>query len=107
MSIASRLQTPITVDFRRTSLTDAFAWIAEETGVPIEIDGAAFKQAGYTKNMVQTFKMEKTPAMNVLRTIQKAYPKMAMVVDQSGQRLLVTTQEAARAKGAAQLQLNP
>ncbi|MFN0199436.1 MAG: hypothetical protein ACKVT0_22015, partial [Planctomycetaceae bacterium] len=69
--IADRLKTKIDVDFRRTPLQDAFAYIAEETSVNIEIDGDALKFSGYTKNMPQTFKLTQEPGTAALLKIME------------------------------------
>jgi DNA-directed RNA polymerase subunit RPC12/RpoP len=104
-SVAERLATNVDVDFRRTPLSDAFASIGEDIGVTFEIDGGALKVVGYTKNMQQTVRLSGVPATEALRTILKPYPKMALVVDEPRQTVIVTTSESAEAKGQKPLGL--
>ncbi len=104
-TVAERLATKVDVDFRRTPLSDAFASIGEDIGVTFEIDGGALKTVGYTKNMPQTVRLSGLPATEALRTILKPYPKMALVVDEPRQTVIVTTSESAEAKGQKPLGL--
>lgn len=108
-TIAERLRKKIDVDFRREPLQGAFAYIAEETKVNIEIDGDALKLAGYTKNMPQEFKLEQAPALVVIRTIfeQKDQGKMCLVIDEQKKLCLVTTYAAAEQKGLKPYPLEP
>ncbi len=96
-TLAGRLQTVIDVDFKRTPLSDAFDSIGGDIGVTFELDGGAFKLAGYTKNMPQTFQIKGAPASQSLRKILKAYPKLALVADEARRTITVTTAEAAAA----------
>jgi hypothetical protein len=98
-SLAERLNAPIDVDFRRTPLEEAFAYIFEETKVPHEIDGDALKLAGYTKNMPQTFPPKRQPATEALSAILQQYDKMCIVLDEQKKRALVTTLPAAQQQG--------
>jgi DNA-directed RNA polymerase subunit RPC12/RpoP len=104
-TVGERLATKIDVDFRRTPLSDAFASIGEDIGVTFEIEGGALKVVGYTKNMAQTVRLSGVPATEALRTILKPYPKMALVVDEPRQTVIVTTSESAEAKGQKPLGL--
>jgi hypothetical protein len=105
MTIGQRLAAKIDVDFRRTPLSDAFASIGEDIGVAFEVDGGAFKIAGYTKNMPQTLRLSGVPAIEALHKITKPYAKMVLIIDEPRQRVVVTTREAAAAKGQKPLQL--
>ena len=98
-TIAERLATPIDVDFRRTPFSEAFGSIGEDTGLTFELDGGGLKLAGYTKNMPQTLRITGTPAIDVLRAVLKPYPKLVLVIDEPRQTVIVTTREAADAKG--------
>lgn len=104
-TIAQRLASKVDVDFRRTPLSDAFASIGEDIGVKFDVDGGALKIAGYTKNMPQTFRLTGVPATEALRAILKPYPKMAIVIDETSQTVIVTTREAADGKGQQPLGL--
>ncbi len=97
--IADRLKQKIDVDFRRTPLQDAFAYIAEETSVSIEIDGDALKFSGYTKNMPQTFKLAQEPGTVALMKIMEKYDKMCLVVDEDKKTAIVMTYPVAEERG--------
>jgi hypothetical protein len=103
-SAAERLQKRIVAEFRRTPLSEALATIADEVGLANEIDGTALKEAGYTKNLPQSFRVE-GPAIEALRTIVKTQPKLALFVDESRGTLILTTKEAAAATGRKPLEL--
>ncbi len=98
-TVAERLQKKIDIDFRRTPLQEAFAFVAEETFVTIDIDGDALKLAGYTQNMPQTFKLDQVPATEALGNILKNYDKMCIVVDESKKLVVVMTYPVAEQKG--------
>jgi len=97
-TLAARLQMIVDVDFRRTALSEAFESIGSDIGVNFELDGGAFKLAGYTKNMPQTFQIKGAPAIQSLQKILAAYPKLALVGDEVRRTIVVTTSEAAAAQ---------
>jgi hypothetical protein len=97
-TLAGRLQTTVDVDFRRTALSEAFESIGADIGVTFELDGGAFKLAGYTKNMPQTFQIKGAAAIQSLRKILGAYPKLVLVADEARRTIVVTTSEAAAAQ---------
>lgn len=90
-SLADRLKKKIDVDFRRTPLEEAFTYIADETKVPIQIDGDALKLSGYTKNMPQTMKLDQITGVEAISEILKNYDKLCLVLDEQKQQALVTT----------------
>lgn len=96
--LADRLKLKVSVDFRRTPLQEAFAYLAEELQTTIELDGDGLKFAGYTKNMPQTFAMDDKPAEEVIKTILKQYDKMCIVLDQPNKTILVTSFQGAEQK---------
>lgn len=98
-SIADRLKLPIEIDFRRTPLEEAFAYIGNETNVSFEVDGDALKLAGYTRNMPQVFSLGKVPAERGVAQILSAYDKMTVVIDDANQKAIVTTKAVAEEKG--------
>jgi hypothetical protein len=98
LSIAQRLKKDIEIDFLQTPLHEAFAYIAEETGVRIEIDGAGLMGSGYTKNMEQNSKLGLVPANRALHDIIKQYEDMVLLVDEQKQVLTVTTKVVAEEK---------
>ncbi|MCH7990378.1 MAG: DEAD/DEAH box helicase family protein, partial [Planctomycetes bacterium] len=98
LSIAQRLKKKIEIDFSQTPLHEAFAYIAEETGVRIEIDGAGLMGSGYTKNMEQNSKIGMVPANRALHDIIKQYEDMVLLVDEQKQVMTVTTKAVAEEK---------
>lgn len=102
-TIAGRLQLPVEVDFRRTPLQEAFAFLGDEVKVNFEIDGDALKGAGYTKNMAQNHKLGTVPAITALKAIVEQYEKMCLVVDESAKVVTVMTYQVAKAKNLTPL----
>ena len=97
--IADRLKVKIDVDFRRTPLQDAFAYIGGEIKTTVDIDGDALKFGGYTKNMTQDMKLDAQPAKIPIKQILDRYQDpirpekhMVIVVDEAKKLILVTTQ---------------
>jgi len=103
LPLSERLQLKMNVDFRRTPLQEAFAYIADESKIDIEIDGDALKLAGFTKNMPQTFGMENATTLQAIYGIVKNYEAesapLAIHVDEKGNRILVLTVPAATKQG--------
>lgn len=99
-TLAERLKKPIEIDFRRTPLEEAFAYIGGETGVEFEVDGDALKFAGYTRNMPQTFNLGRVPAEQAIAQILKPpQEKLAVVLDEANRKAVVTTKAVAEEKG--------
>ena len=104
--VADRLKLKIDVDFRRTPLNEAFAFIGGEIKTPIEIDGDALKLGGFTKNINQTFKMDAARTHDVIIKIfeeskgvdPKPEKTLVIIVDESKKTILVTTLAAANDK---------
>ena len=96
--VADRLKLKIDVEFNRTPLQEAFAFIAEECKTAVTIDGDALKDKGYTKNMPQTFVMTST-GLEVIKTIVGNYDSMCLVVQEDQKNFLITTESFAKAKG--------
>jgi hypothetical protein len=97
--VADRLKLKIDIDFRRTPLQDAFAYISGEIKTTIDIDGDALKAGGFTKNMPQDFKGEKMVVLDAIATIINKYQApdkpsqtMVIVVDEAKKRILISTQ---------------
>jgi hypothetical protein len=105
--IAEKLKKKIDVDFRRTPLQEAFAYIGEETKVAIEIDGDALKLSGYTKNMPQSFKLDQVSGTTALAEVLKNYDKMCVVVDEPKKVMIVTTYPVAEQKKLKPFALTP
>jgi len=96
--IADRLKMKIDIDFRRTPLQDAVAFIGGEIKTTFDIDGDALKAGGFTKNMPQTFKEDKITAIDGIWKILERYQdpakptqSMVLVVEEKSKRMLLTT----------------
>lgn len=96
--LADRLKMKIDVDWRRTPLQDAFAYIAGEIKTTIDIDGDALKAGGFTKNMPQDLKSDRTTAKDAIVKILERYQDpakpgntMVIVLQQDKKRILVST----------------
>ncbi len=107
--VAERLKKKIDIDFRRTPLQDAVAYIADETKVKIDIDGDALKLAGYTKNMTQEFKMDQATGLATFEKIftVKGQEKLCLVIDEKNNQAIVMTHQAAEAKGLKPYSFKP
>jgi len=96
--LVDRLKMKIDIDWRRTPLQDAFAYIANEIKTTIDIDGDALKAGGFTKNMPQDLKADKITAQEGIAKILERYQDpekpantMVIVVEQEKKRILVST----------------
>lgn len=96
--IADRLKTKIEVEFNRTPLQEAFAFIAEECKTGVDINGDALKDKGYTKNMAQTFSLNKT-GMDAIKGILDRYQDMCVVIQEDKKQFLITTVSFAEKNG--------
>lgn len=106
-TLAEKLQQKIEIDFRRTLMNDAFAYISDDSGIPIKLDGEALKLAGFTQNMPQVFKIEgETTVAKAIKAIfrgdgnaiikdqlAKGTGEMVVYEDKSNQGLIVTTKK--------------
>lgn len=98
--VLDRLKMKIDMEFARTPLQDAFAYIADECKVDHYIDGDALKASGYTKNMPNTFTMNDSG----LNGIKKIFSidrreQMCLVIQQDKKRFLITTLPFAAEQG--------
>lgn len=105
-TVAGRLMLPVEIDFRGHPLQEALDYIAESVSIRVEIDGDALKDAGYTKNMKQAFKLGAVPAKQAVAKIigqykDKANPgnDMVAVIDEPNMTLVVTTRKFALKNG--------
>jgi len=102
LPMKQRLERKIDVDFRRTPLQEAFAYIAEESKIKIEVDGDALKLAGFTKNMPQTFKADQVPVREAIYGIIKKYVNedipLVIHVSAKENKILVLTKAVAESR---------
>lgn len=98
-SMSDRLNLKIDVDFRRTPLQEAFAFISDETKTTIDIDGDALKLSGYTQNMPQTMNLGQVTVKETFKNILKQYGQMCIVSDEGTKTFTVMTLPVAEQKG--------
>lgn len=101
--IVDRLKKVIEVEFVRTPLQDAFAYLADECRCDHYIDGDALKLSAYTKNMTQDFK-DNCSALDAIkylttRKINGQPNQLCIVIQQDKKRFLVTTRPVATETG--------
>ena len=98
-SAVVRLQQSLLIDFRREPLQEVLAYIGRGIGLSTSIDGDALKLAGLTQNMQQTHDLGNVTAVAALDAILRQYKGiLVMVVDETKQTILLTTQSAAVAE---------
>ncbi len=110
LPMKQRMERKIDVDFRRTPLQEAFAYIAEEAKINIEVDGDALKLAGFTKNMPQTFKADQTPVREAIYGIIKKYEDedipLVIHVSEKQNKIIVLTKPVAESRKMEIYQFN-
>ncbi|MEZ5943576.1 MAG: hypothetical protein R3C18_19445 [Planctomycetaceae bacterium] len=93
------LTTKLEANFRGTPLQEAFEKICGEVKAELVIDGNALKDAGWTKNMRQDFKLGEVTAERALAEIIKKYDErvsqMVMSIDESKNSITITTRKFA------------
>lgn len=103
LTFAERLNLTVDAEFKRTPLQEAIGYIAGEIGTVIEIDGDALKDAGFTKNMPQTFNLGAISAREALAKIVSQYEEndkqLVIVVDEQSGKAVLTTSKFAIAAG--------
>jgi DNA-directed RNA polymerase subunit RPC12/RpoP len=101
--VVDRLKKVIDVEFVRTPLQDAFAYIADECKVDHYIDGDALKLSAYTKNMAQDYvaNCSGLDAIKYLvtRPINGQPNALCIVIQQDQKRFLLTTKPVAKESG--------
>ncbi|MEZ6061622.1 MAG: hypothetical protein R3C19_14845 [Planctomycetaceae bacterium] len=99
-TVAERLQMPILIDFRRTPLQEAFAYIGEEISTPVNIIGEDLELAGITQVMAQTFNLGEVPAVQAIDAILQQYKGVLVIsVDEASKTITLTTRDRAKEKG--------
>ncbi len=100
--VADLLKRPVQADFNRTPIREVFENLGEQLGVTFTIDGDAFKSAGLTQNMPQTFELGEVPATQALQRVLGQYAhlgnanSMVLSIDEESRTVHVLTSEAAR-----------
>ena len=71
LTLEEKLKQNIEIDFRKTALQDAFAYIADESKIPIVLDGDALKAVGFTQNMNQDMNLGVVTVQEALLGVMK------------------------------------
>lgn len=102
-TVAERLKIPVDAEFNRTPFEQAVTYLGNEIQVNVVVDGDALKDAGYTKNMPQTFNLGKVPVQKALFQIVNSYQEkdkeMVISIDEKSKTIHVLTKKFADAKG--------
>jgi hypothetical protein len=113
-TVAERLKLSIDAEFNRTPLQDALRYICDEVQINLDLDGDALKDAAYTQNMPQTFKLGKVPAAAAIHEIISKYDgngneefRMVVSVNEQTKTLIVHTRKFADQKGLPVFAVGP
>ncbi|MCA8994744.1 MAG: hypothetical protein KDA88_22390 [Planctomycetaceae bacterium] len=86
-------------EFQAKPIEEAFVYICGEMKVEVFVDGDAFKDAGWTKNMKQDFNLGVVTAERALAQIINKYDErlsqMVVSIDEKNMRITVTTKKFA------------
>jgi len=118
LTLEEKLNKPIEIDFRRMPLQDAFAYIADEAEIKMEIEGDALKLAGFTQNMPQTFEYKQISVADAMLAIingegntiikdalDKGEAKIGVYLDETGQGFIIATEKFMEANDKTPFQL--
>lgn len=102
-TIAGRIELPVDAEFNRSPLEPVLQFLCDEIQVKLFVDGDALKDAGYTKNMPQTFTLGKVPMkqalMHILDTYQETGKEMVACFDDAKMQITITTKKFAERDG--------
>jgi hypothetical protein len=108
ITLEEKLQQKIEIDFRKTALQDAFAYISGESRIPIVLDGDALKAVGFTQNMNQDMNLGEVTVQEALLAIMKGKghkiiednpDTMILILDEQGQSFTVSAVPYATDRG--------
>ena len=86
------LERKVSLNFPGTPLVEVLTMICNSVGMKLELNEAALKNAGYTKNMAVTSTAEKPVTLkDALTLVLKPFEKLSFTVDQN--RIVVSTRE--------------
>lgn len=101
-TIVERLRIPVDSEFSRRPLEMALKYLCDEIEVNLEVDGDALKDAGYTKNMPQTFNLGIVPVersfAEIVNTYQEPGKIMVMSIDEKTKTIHILTEKFALQK---------
>jgi hypothetical protein len=97
-TVAGRLKTRISVEFRNVPLWQALKDVEEQTSTTIAIAAKDLEAVGVTQNMKQEFKMDDVPATAVLHRILDKI-ELCILVDESSKKVTVTSKKAVDDRG--------
>ena len=97
------MKLPVDAEFNHVPLEQALQYLCSEIQVRLEIEGDALKDAGYTRNMPQTFNLGRVPIQRALWEIVKKYQQrdkeLIVSIDESTKTMTVSTRKFAAAHG--------
>ncbi|MCA9087127.1 MAG: hypothetical protein KDA90_00665 [Planctomycetaceae bacterium] len=93
----------VDAEFERVPIEQAIVYICGEIKVNVHVDGDALKDAGWTKNMPQTFNLGKVSGERALAQIINKYQErtsqMVASIDEAKKQIWVTTRKFAERDG--------
>lgn len=99
-TVVERLQIPVDSEFNRRPLEMALQYLCDEIEVKLAVNGDALKDAGYTKNMPQTFNLGVVPVERALAQIVNTYQEpgkiMVMSIDEKTKTIHILTEKFAK-----------
>ena len=102
-TVAGRLKLPVDAEFNRRPLEQALQYLAGEIQVTLKVDGEALEDAGYTRNMPQTFTLGIVAAerafAEIIRTSQDEGKELVISAEDSTMSLHFTTKKFAERRG--------
>lgn len=102
-TVAERLRIPVDAEFSRTPLEPALQYLCDEIQVNLIVDGDALKDAGYTKNMPQTFTFGKVPMerslAHIINSYQERGKEMVVSINEETKTVIVLTKKFAEQQG--------
>ncbi len=108
-TVVERLRIPVDSEFTRTPLEQSLQYLCDEIEVKLFVDGDALKDAGYTKNMPQEFKLGMVPMelslAHIINTYQEVGKVMVVSINEETKTITVTTQKFAEKEGLPIYQL--
>lgn len=102
-TVAERLKLPVDTEFNRRPLEQALLYLCNELQVTLEVDGEALEEAGYTRNMPQTFTLGVVPAeqafAKIITSSQDVGKELVISLDETAKSIHFTTKKFAEKRG--------
>ena len=102
-TVAERLKLSVDTEFSRRPLEQALQYLCNEIKVNLEVDGEALEEAGYTRNMPQTFVLGTVPAeqgfAKIITSSQDVGKELVISLDEESKTIRFTTLKFAKIRG--------